>query len=101
MFLDIRVSCLDKFYGVIICFPILIIFIIYSDNNHGDELLDLRDETVATKINPRENRTRLCFVIFASIALICVPLILVFSYSPMKEATDGSDELILVRITLL
>ncbi|KAG7349167.1 hypothetical protein IV203_011764 [Nitzschia inconspicua] len=66
----------------------------YSDGD-GNELRSLESQRVAAKINPRENRTRICFVIFASIALLCVPLILIFSYGPMKEATDGSEQLIL------
>jgi hypothetical protein len=68
----------------------------FSDN-HGDKLREFENEPVMLIINPRESRTRLCFIVYASICLLCMPLIMVFSYGPMKEATDGSDDLILVR----
>ena len=46
--------------------------------------------------NRREKRTRICFLVFSSISLLCVPLILVFSFGPMKETTQITDDLILV-----
>lgn len=48
-----------------------------------------------TKTNKREFRTRACFLFFATIALACIPLILVFSFGPMKDATHESDEITL------
>lgn len=71
----------------------------FSDDRAEEELQDPGDiyQPAATKVNPRENRTRVCFIFFALLALICVPLILVFSYGPMKDATESSDQLILVR----
>jgi hypothetical protein len=69
----------------------------YSDN-HGEDLRDGSEEDETNEIiNPREYRTRICFLVFASILLICVPLILVFCYGPLKEATSSSDDLIVVR----
>jgi hypothetical protein len=49
-------------------------------------------------IHPRERRTRICFLLSASTALILVPLILVFSFGPLQEATQSSDALIVVRL---
>ncbi|KAL3918978.1 MAG: hypothetical protein SGILL_003985, partial [Bacillariaceae sp.] len=75
----------------------------FSDDRAEEELGDPCESNrpAANKINPRENRSRLCFVFFALLALICVPLILVFSYRPMKDATESSDQLILdIRDTM-
>mmetsp|Transcript_58465 Transcript_58465/g.143000 ORF Transcript_58465/g.143000 Transcript_58465/m.143000 type:complete len:861 (+) Transcript_58465:464-3046(+) len=47
------------------------------------------------KTNVREFRTRICFLFFAMISLACIPLILVFSFGPMKDATTQSEEITL------
>jgi hypothetical protein len=49
------------------------------------------------RVNPREKRTRFCFLVFALISLLCVPLLLVFSFGPMKEVARASDDILLVR----
>jgi hypothetical protein len=72
----------------------------WISGTYSDNLRDFQNEPLVVNINPHENRTRVCFVFFASIVLICMPLTMFFSYGPMKEATDGSDELILVRFIL-
>ena len=56
-----------------------------------------KDQTFAQLENPREKRTRGVFLLFSVISLVLVPFILVFSFGPMKEATDGSKQVILVR----
>jgi hypothetical protein len=48
------------------------------------------------KISQRERRTRICFLFFSLVSLVCVPLILVFSFGPIKEATRTSDDILLV-----
>lgn len=74
----------------------------------GDETGDVIDPTVSTQnkkgkgkknniVNPRERRTRFCFMITCLLALACVPLILVSSFGPMKEAIDSSNDLAEVR----
>lgn len=63
-----------------------------SDDNESDEV-----SPDVTKANRRERRTRLVFILFASIALICAPLTLFLTFSPLKEVvTQSSDNLILV-----
>lgn len=47
-------------------------------------------------INPRESRTRFCFLFFSLLALICVPTILVTSFGPLKDAVQTSNELVAV-----
>lgn len=55
-----------------------------------------------SKTNRRERRTRLVFILFASIALICAPLTLFLTFSPLKEVvTQSSDSLILVCETII
>lgn len=49
----------------------------------------------ATK-NRRERRTRFCFLMASLLSLVCVPLILVLSFGPMKEAVHTSDGLVIV-----
>lgn len=49
--------------------------------------------------NPLERRTRICFLLSASIALIMVPFILVFSFGSLTDAMQSSDTLILVRFS--
>lgn len=50
------------------------------------------------QVNERERRTRFCFLVFSLLSLTCVPLILVLSFGPMKEATQSSDQLVLVSV---
>lgn len=47
------------------------------------------------RINKREFRTRISFLFFAALALICVPLILVLCLGPMRDAAQSSDDIIL------
>lgn len=44
----------------------------------------------------RERRTRLAFIGSCLISLLCVPVILVFSFAPMKEGAHSSDEVVAV-----
>jgi hypothetical protein len=46
--------------------------------------------------NQRERRTRFCFLVCSLVSFICVPLILVLSFGPLKEAAQTSDELAVV-----
>jgi hypothetical protein len=71
-----------------------------EEDEEEDAIVDGDDRNDAsclqTVIRSRENRTRICFLLFASTALICAPLILVLSFGPIKEATQTSDAIILV-----
>ena len=49
------------------------------------------------RVSRRETRTRFAFLVFSFVALVTVPFILVFSFSPIKDATRRSDDIILVR----
>ena len=49
------------------------------------------------RVSQREQRTRFAFLVFSFIALVTVPFILVFSFSPIKDATRRSDDIVLVR----
>lgn len=53
----------------------------------------------AWRASQRERRTRLCFLFFGLLSLVCVPTILVKSFSPMKDAIHTSEELVVVRQT--
>ena len=48
------------------------------------------------KANQRERRTRFCFIVFSFFILISGPCILVFSFSPLRDATHSSDDFLLV-----
>ena len=60
-----------------------------------------KNQTFAQLENPREKSTRGVFLLFSVLSLVLVPFILVFSFGPMKEATDGSKQVILVRFSQL
>ena len=45
----------------------------------------------------REKRTRFVFLVFSSVILVSVPVVLVFSFGPMKEAARSTDDILLVR----
>jgi hypothetical protein len=75
----------------------------YDSPGQNDEntLISPEQQTQLHKINPRENRTRFCFIFFASLALICVPLIMVVTFGPMKDATESSHQIILVSESMI
>jgi hypothetical protein len=73
-----------------------------SQTSHESQDYDSQDGWLSTGgaqkgVNPREKRTRFCFLVFSLISLLCVPLVLVFSFGPMKEAARASDDILLVR----
>jgi hypothetical protein len=77
--------------------------IAWEDSGNGRGIDDDGDDNENISLhtiifNPLERRTRICFLLSASIAVILVPFILVFSYSPLTDATQSSDNLILVRL---
>jgi hypothetical protein len=47
--------------------------------------------------HPRERKTRLTFIFFSFLSLLMVPFVLLFSYGPMKGATEDSKQMMLVR----
>ena len=61
----------------------------------------LKEPEILLIENPREKRTRSAFLLFSVLSLALVPFILVFSFSPMKEATDGSRQNIMVSLFLI
>ena len=67
-----------------------------DDYDSQDGWLSVDDDEVRRAINPREKRTRFCFLVFSFIALLCVPIILIFSFGPLKEATTASDDIVFV-----
>lgn len=48
---------------------------------------------------PLERKTRMCFLFCSIVSLCTVPFILVFSFGPMKEATEAAKQAVLVCIT--
>ncbi len=48
-------------------------------------------------VQRRGRRTRFCFLLSSLLAYMCVPLILVLSFGPMKEAADVANEVTEVR----
>lgn len=42
-------------------------------------------------VNPREKRTRVCFILFGVAALSCIPIIMSFAYGPFKDATENTS----------
>eukprot|EP00934_Nitzschia_sp_Nitz4_P001509 Nitzschia sp. Nitz4//scaffold120_size68122//47760//50556//NITZ4_006052-RA/size68122-augustus-gene-0.59-mRNA-1//-1//CDS//3329534302//1509//frame0 len=64
-----------------------------SYDSHPEEILDLdRAPLIAHR---REKRTRLCFLVASLLALICVPIIMVRTYAPLKDATVSSKTTVL------
>ena len=57
--------------------------------------------TLSPQINPRERRTRFCFLFFSLTALVCVPIILVTSSGELKKAAETSHEPVLVSDSTL
>lgn len=53
------------------------------------------------KETPLERKTRICFLFCSIVSLFIVPFILVFSFGPMKEATEAAKDSIVVRISAL
>ncbi|CAJ1934542.1 unnamed protein product [Cylindrotheca closterium] len=47
------------------------------------------------KETPLERKTRMCFLLCSIISLCTVPFILVFSFGPMKEATEAAKQAVL------
>jgi hypothetical protein len=39
----------------------------------------------------REKRTQIAFFVFSLVTLACIPLVLILSFSPMKDASNASD----------
>ena len=75
-----------------------------DDNNHSDrKSRRCLERNNKKKEGQRERRTRLTFIVFASIALICAPFTLFLTFGPLKETvmevatTQNPDSLILVR----
>jgi len=60
------------------------------------------DSPDVTKTNRRERRTRLVFIFFASMVLICAPFTLSLSFGPIKEVTTQSSEnlILMIRTTI-
>ena len=50
------------------------------------------------RTNQREKRTRFCFLVFGLLSLICVSVILVTSFGPLKEASITTGQQVTVRI---
>lgn len=83
-----------------------------SSDMVGEQIDGMRDEEGSFNSNPdeiltnvagpqkltnrRECRTRSCFLFFALISLLCVPLILIHSFGPMREVAQESSGVILV-----
>lgn len=45
-----------------------------------------------------ERKTRMCFLLCSIVSLCIVPFVLVFSFGPMKEATEAAKQAVMVRI---
>ena len=45
---------------------------------------------------PLERKTRICFLFCSIVSLLIVPFILVFSFGPMKEATEAAQKAVTV-----
>eukprot|EP00339_Tiarina_fusa_P000642 CAMPEP_0116998862 /NCGR_PEP_ID=MMETSP0472-20121206/1785_1 /TAXON_ID=693140 ORGANISM="Tiarina fusus, Strain LIS" /NCGR_SAMPLE_ID=MMETSP0472 /ASSEMBLY_ACC=CAM_ASM_000603 /LENGTH=923 /DNA_ID=CAMNT_0004698141 /DNA_START=148 /DNA_END=2919 /DNA_ORIENTATION=+ len=72
-----------------------------SEGSHGSQEYGSQDGwlsvgEIQSRVNPRERRTRFCFLVFALVSLLCVPLVLIFSFGPIKEAARASDDLLLI-----
>lgn len=63
-----------------------------SVDSNPEEILNAHKPIL--KANPREYRTRFCFLMFGLVVLICIPLIMVYSFSPMEDVSDSSDTLL-------
>lgn len=50
------------------------------------------------KETPLERKTRMCFLLCSIVSLFIVPFVLVFSFGPMKEATEAAKQAVMVRI---
>lgn len=67
-------------------------------NDEREKESDTEESLFLIKNNPHEYRTRLVFLFFASMVLICAPLTLFLTIGPLKEgAIESSKNLILVR----
>ncbi len=64
-----------------------------------DDSRSFENESRVPFINARERRTRFCFIVCSLLSFICVPTILVTSFSPLKEAAQTSNELVAVSIS--
>jgi hypothetical protein len=71
----------------------------YNDEYAGDDgWLESTSKVTKAKTG-KEKRTRAAFLFFCGISLMCVPFILVFSFAPMKEATQSTDDIVWVSDT--
>ena len=75
-----------------------------DSNYHGDGdnwSKEEEDEALNSEPTEREFRTRLVFLFFCCVVLICIPCILVFSFGPMKEALQTSDNTMMVSFNII
>jgi hypothetical protein len=69
----------------------------YEDEYASDDgWLESGSKTMKEKASRRMKRTRAAFLFFCGITLLCVPFILVFSFAPLKVATQGTEAIVLV-----
>jgi uncharacterized membrane protein YidH (DUF202 family) len=67
----------------------------YDDEYASDDgWLESSNKASKKKVNRREKRTRMAFLFFCGITLMCVPFVLVFSFAPMKEATQSTEDIV-------
>jgi hypothetical protein len=78
----------------------------FSSNDNGDVTAPTKPEGKKKSVNRkdqvvqrRERRTRRCFMLASILAFACVPVILVLSFGPMREAANNSKDLAEVRIS--
>jgi hypothetical protein len=50
------------------------------------------DASVAPQPYPRERRTRIAFIIFSLVTLVCVPLALILTFVPLRDTAESSDD---------
>ncbi|GKY93328.1 hypothetical protein MPSEU_000300400 [Mayamaea pseudoterrestris] len=49
-------------------------------------------DSIVLEPSRRERRTQFCFFLFGMIALLCVPMILIFSFAPLRQTSEETGE---------
>jgi len=68
-----------------------------ADYDSRDGWISESSEELNLLPTKRERRTRACFLLIGVLVWVCTPLILVFSFGPMREAAKYSEEVATVR----
>lgn len=67
-------------------------------NDEREKESDTEESLFVIKNNPHEYRTRLVFLFFASMVLICAPLTLFLTIGPLKEGAIENSKNLMLRI---